>query len=261
MKKPPAPIFWVFANNLFRAAFHAVLIRVNETCAQSATLTADWQFWPASVAPDSRGIIGPVLELSDEQLVAVHREAQETQARRDQAVNELFRRYQSRVAAWCYRVSGDRDWAVDLAQEVFLRAFRNLASFRSESRFSTWLYTVTRNHCFNAIQAKGLRPEDPLAELGLPDTRALRADQQMELAEERAQIQSLIQANLDETERTVMALHYGEEEMTLAGITSLLGLQNASGAKAFVVSGRRKLEAAMARWRAGIRAAGPKETL
>ena len=83
----------------------------------------------------------------------------------------------------------------------------------------------------------------------------------MELAEERAQIQSLIQANLDETERTVMTLHYGEEEMTLAGITSLLGLQNASGAKAFVVSGRRKLEAAMARWRVGTRAAGPKEIL
>ena len=212
---------------------------------------SDWRVWPDSGVADWRDILGPVLGLSDEDLIAIHREPFETRVRRDQAVNELFRRYQSRVAAWCFRVSGDRELASDLAQEVFLRAFRNLDSFRSEAKFSTWLYTVARNHCFNALAARGLRPEDPLPEFALPDTRIPRPDERLQATQERAQIQSLMREHLDETERTVMTLHYGEEEMNLAGITRVLGLTNASGAKAFVVSGRRKLEAAVARLRAG----------
>src|SRR4051812_9364263 len=98
-------------------------------------------------------------DLSDEQLVrlAVASRPPESEA----AVNELFSRYQKRVSLWCLRVSGDRDWAADLAQEVLLRAWRNLESFRADAKFSTWLYTIARNHCFNAVQSRNLRPEEP----------------------------------------------------------------------------------------------------
>src|SRR5262245_3501572 len=71
-------------------------------------------------------------------------------ARRDPALadlcfGEICRRYHPKVAAWCLRISRDREDAADAAQEVFLRLHSRLDSFRGDSRFSTWLYQVARS--------------------------------------------------------------------------------------------------------------------
>ena len=191
-----------------------------------------------------------MLDLSDEELVALSARDGESAARQRQALDELFRRYQERVALWCWRVAGDRDTAADLAQEVFLKAFRNLSSFRSESKFSTWLYSIARNHCFNAMQSRAVRGEEqPLDFESFPDTFGKRVDKKLELEQEIKNMQTLIHQSLDETERQVMTLHYGED-MTLDSISRLLNLQNASGAKAYIVSAKRKLQTAIARMRA-----------
>lgn len=50
-------------------------------------------------------------------------------------LDALFRRHQTRVAAWCLRFSGRREEAADLAQEVFLRVQERLGGFRFESSF------------------------------------------------------------------------------------------------------------------------------
>jgi DNA-directed RNA polymerase specialized sigma24 family protein len=60
-------------------------------------------------------------------------------------------------------------------------------------------------------------------------------------------LQQLLTATLDETERTVFTLHYGEE-LPLDAITRLLRLENSSGAKAYIVSAKRKLSRAAERW-------------
>src|SRR5438309_10429519 len=102
------------------------------------------------------GLIEPV---SDEELVAKYR-AGAGRREADSLWNELFRRYHGRVALWCLRLTGDRDSAADLAQEVFLKAFRYLDSYRGDSKFSTWLYSITRNHCFTEIKSRASAPED-----------------------------------------------------------------------------------------------------
>jgi RNA polymerase sigma-70 factor (ECF subfamily) len=187
--------------------------------------------------------------LSDEELVERFRGDPQSSAARA-CVDELFGRYHARVGAWCYRFTGDRAAAADLAQEVFLRVWRRLEMFRGESKFSTWLFSVTRNHCLNDLKARSVRPEHtadlPLSDL--PDHRdgAEAALEQMSTAQE---VRTLLAETLDETERQVMTLHYAEE-MTLETITRLLGLTNASGAKAYIVSSRRKLAGAVARWKA-----------
>jgi len=65
----------------------------------------------------------------------------------------------------------------------------------------------------------------------------------------RTLIRTIMDDALDETERHVMTLHYGHD-MRLDAITAALGLTNASGAKAYIVSARRKLNAAVKRWNA-----------
>lgn len=62
------------------------------------------------------------------------------------AFSELVRRHQSAVRATLRRLTaGNHALADDLAQETFLLAYRNLASFRQEARFSTWLYRIATN--------------------------------------------------------------------------------------------------------------------
>jgi RNA polymerase sigma-70 factor (ECF subfamily) len=77
---------------------------------------------------------------SDEQLIAVYRDSGQREA-----LDELTERHLGRVRAMIYTMVLDKSLADDLTQEVFLRAFRGLASFDGRSRFSTWLYRVTMN--------------------------------------------------------------------------------------------------------------------
>src|SRR5947209_17208333 len=114
----------------------------------------------AGVCSGRRTIIGAMQELSDEELVARFR-ADSGSARARASIDELFGRYHQRVAAWCFRFTGDAQSAGDLAQDIFLRAYRNLDSFRGEAKFSTWLFTVSRNHCVNEMKARSARPEEP----------------------------------------------------------------------------------------------------
>ena len=189
-------------------------------------------------------------ELSDEELVARSR-AEHGSSEADVWINELFRRYHGRVAVWCLRFTGDREQAGDLAQDIFLKAYRNLQSFRGDSKFSTWLYSVTRNHCFNENKAKASRPEESLDAVTqqIADGAAEDVLTVLQKEESLESVRALMRDALDETERNVMVLHFAQE-MTFDSITKLLGLSNTSGAKAYVVSAKRKLAVAIQRLRA-----------
>jgi RNA polymerase sigma-70 factor, ECF subfamily len=189
-------------------------------------------------------------DLSDEELIEAYRRS-ERGARADALLDELFQRYYTRVALWCFRVSGDRESAADLAQDVFLKVFRSLDSFRGDAKFSTWLYSVTRNHCFTEVKSRAARQsraDEPLVDEvpdASPDAHSL-----LEREDTGAAIRDLVQRALTEVELRVMTLHF-VEELPLDSITRLLQLPNASGAKAYLVSAKRKLGPVFARWKLG----------
>src|SRR4029077_16131421 len=68
------------------------------------------------------------------------------------AFDELMIRYERQVYRVCYRFVENRDDAMDLAQEVFIKAFEHLATFRRESSLKTWLYRIAMNHCINHVK-------------------------------------------------------------------------------------------------------------
>ena len=183
--------------------------------------------------------------LSDEELVALYREDRGCRAREDAAA-ELFLRYQTRVTRWCFRFTHDRESASDLAQEILLRAFRHLDSYRGESRFSTWLYVIARNLCMSAIQKRSNEPVwvAKTSPVDFPDTASVDVHTAVETEQSRRRSWRFILETLDETEARVMMLHYGQE-MPLNTVSRMLGLTNKSGAKAYIVSARRKLTAAI----------------
>jgi len=182
--------------------------------------------------------------LSDEDLIKIYR-ANWGRDREDAAA-ELFLRHQARIARWCYRFTRDRESASDLAQEILLRAFRNLDSYRGECRFSTWLYVIARNLCMSAIQKRSNEPVwvAKTNSIDFPDTAAVDVHTAVETEQSRRRSWRFILDTLDHTEARVMMLHYGQE-MPLKSVSRMLGLTNKSGAKAYIVSARRKLQAAM----------------
>jgi RNA polymerase sigma-70 factor, ECF subfamily len=187
--------------------------------------------------------------LSDEELIARFRLAPRAEGSRA-LVDELFRRHQSRVMAWCYRLTGDRAQAIDLAQDVFMKAWSSLDSFRADSKFTTWLYVVARNRWRDELRARQARPREA-PEAAMLDAEPFAANDALDALaakDARVLVQQLMDDVLDETEKQVMTLHYGHE-MKLDAITAALGLTNTSGAKAYIVSARRKLNTAVMRWK------------
>jgi RNA polymerase sigma-70 factor, ECF subfamily len=183
-------------------------------------------------------------QLPDEELVAQYRSKAEVRDR-EQYINELFRRNYARVARWCLRFTADREAAADLAQEIFAKVYQNLSSFQGQSKFSTWLFVIARNHCLNAVRANARQATEMKANdgdeilLALADTTP-DAQTVMEREASATMVRQLLSEALDETEKMVFSLHYGED-VALDTITRLLRLENQSGAKAYIVSAKRKL--------------------
>ncbi|HEY4148690.1 MAG TPA: sigma-70 family RNA polymerase sigma factor [Chitinophagaceae bacterium] len=74
-----------------------------------------------------------------------------------QAYAELVKRYQNFVFTLCLRYAPHREDAEEIAQDVFVKAYRSLADFRGDSRFSTWLFTIVRTSCLSFLRRK--RPD------------------------------------------------------------------------------------------------------
>jgi RNA polymerase sigma-70 factor (ECF subfamily) len=73
------------------------------------------------------------------------------------AFEELVRNHQHMVHSLTYRMTGSLADAEDLAQETFLRAYEQIGAFRSQSKFSTWLYRIAVNTCLNWRQSEARR--------------------------------------------------------------------------------------------------------
>lgn len=99
--------------------------------------------------------------LDDRALVA------QTQEGNRDAFSTLVTRYQERVLNLVHRGLGDHDAALDVAQEVFLKAYRGLARFQGESQFFTWLFRITMNETISARRRRDRR-QRPLS-LGRED--------------------------------------------------------------------------------------------
>ena len=73
------------------------------------------------------------------------------------AFDQIVARYKDRVFSYARRMLGDPDTAEEIAQDIFMRAFRYLDHFRGDSKFSTWFYTIVSSTCKNAAKYHGLR--------------------------------------------------------------------------------------------------------
>jgi RNA polymerase sigma-70 factor, ECF subfamily len=171
------------------------------------TITATWQLRPLPLEPAA---VSPILETSDVGLAA----------RGDaQAFARLYEQHKDRVWALARRMTGP-EHAAELTQDVFVRAWQKLGTFRGEARFGTWLHRlavnliISRRSAFATQRARYLADGDVLDEL---PARASGRELGMDF-------ESAI-ARLPDGARTVFVLHdvegYRHEEIAaLLGVTS-----------------------------------------
>jgi RNA polymerase sigma-70 factor, ECF subfamily len=152
--------------------------------------------------------------------------------RDERAFRELVDSHRDRVFNITYRMLGHRAEAEDVAQEVFITVFKTIDAFREESKFSTWLYRVTVNHCKNRIKYLARRRDRDRDELDETSTETNGAagaplgHVAPDRALEGAQLEMLIEeaiANLDDDHRVVVVLR-DIEDLSIEEICDITGL-------------------------------------
>jgi RNA polymerase sigma-70 factor (ECF subfamily) len=83
------------------------------------------------------------------------------------AFSILYERYSSSVLSYLYRMLGNLEDVESIGQEVFLRAFRFAPTYRYPQKFSTWLFTITRNLAINSSRRRKRSPVRNITELNL----------------------------------------------------------------------------------------------
>jgi RNA polymerase sigma-70 factor (ECF subfamily) len=133
--------------------------------------------------------------------------------RRD-AFDVLVERHQRHVYQLCYRFAGNHEDASDLAQDVFIRAYRGLARFKGEASLGTWLHRIGVNVCLNRVGTKTPKPAalEPL--LAASDERIAAMEESADAAvlrgERAGQVRAAI-ARLPKKQRATLILRVYHE--------------------------------------------------
>ena len=149
------------------------------------------------------------------------------------AFAELVGHYQHRLVGIMHHLVGNAEEAEDLAQEVFLRVYRNRKKYSPQAKFSTWLFTIANNLALNALRNRGRKPAVPLE---ASESGPLGARPEEQLARDhgatpsfglrQAELADRIRAALDTlNERQKMAVVLNKfEDMNYAEIAEVMGL-------------------------------------
>ena len=134
------------------------------------------------------------------------------------AFERLLTRHKKPVYNFCLRMLGNPAAAEDALQEVFLRVVRSAKDWERQAKFTTWLYTIARNHCIDAIRKashrktasldaplKGSEADGPSLAERTPDEGAIPPDRGAESVRLRARIAKAIAA-LSEEQREVFVM-------------------------------------------------------
>ncbi|MGH9141476.1 MAG: RNA polymerase sigma factor [Vicinamibacterales bacterium] len=144
-------------------------------------------------------------------------------ARRAGAFDLIVERHRRAVYQLCYRFVGNHEDAADLSQDVFLRAYRGLRSFRGQSTLATWLYRIGVNVCLNRVSAKDTlrKLTEPIDEQQFIDVRAELPSDLMLKDERAVRVRAAI-AQLPRKQRATLILRT-YHEMSHQEIAEVLG--------------------------------------
>ena len=144
-------------------------------------------------------------------------------ANRPGAFDLIVERHRRSVYQLCYRFVGNHEDASDLSQDVFVRAFRGMGSFRGQSSIATWLYRIGVNACLNRVSAKTTlgKLTEPIDDRQFVDAGAESASDRILKDERAARVRAAI-AQLPPKQRATLILRT-YQELSHQEIAAVLG--------------------------------------
>ncbi len=161
-------------------------------------------------------------DASDRELVATANRGSEG------SFEELVRRYQRPISAYVYRMVGDYEAALDLTQEIFIKVYGSLSRYRSEFKFSTWIYKIAHNAAVDHLRRNAGRErslsngiEGDAYDLPI-EGGSLSPEQESERKERRLEIESVVRS-LPSAYRELIVLRHSQD-LTYEEIVDVTGL-------------------------------------
>ena len=132
--------------------------------------------------------------------------------------------YKNMVYTLCIQLVKDNMQAEELAQDAFLKAYKNLSSYRGESKFSTWLYKIAYNTCLSALRKKKIEQTELNESItGGSNNEGLT---NLENADRHVMLEQVLDS-LKEEDRAIIQLFY-LEEMSIKEINEITGVSESN---------------------------------
>jgi len=153
--------------------------------------------------------------------------------------DSVFKEYQNMVYSIAFRFTGNRDDALEVAQESFIRIYKGLQKFRGESKLSTWIYRITVNQAL--MHKRSVRKFVDLPEI--PDDQTYfggiaNAIETMGIEDRKCYVNKALE-QLNEDDSTILMLYYIEDQ-SVEEIAQIMQLTQ-SNVKVKLFRGRNKL--------------------
>jgi len=157
--------------------------------------------------------------LADEALVAQYLNTQD-----DFLFSILYNRYSSKIYAKCVSMLKNMEVAQDSTHDIFIKVLTNISKFNQESKFSTWLFSITYNHCidqirknkknlFANVEVEKLDQEEEISDVFLMETNLLRLKH--------------VLTKMDDDEKTLLLMKY-QDDMSIKEIGDILGKEESA---------------------------------
>src|SRR6266849_2913015 len=196
---------------------------------------------PPTMAVAERGrVFKPAGSADDRELV------RRAQGEDKDAFEELVRRHQHRVFAVAGGILRRREDVEDIAQQVFVKAYFSIKRFDQRAAFSTWLYKITVNECWDLLRKKKVRPllyesdlsEEQVQQFSAAEKFESGAQDVSDKLEAQQRVEILLQG-LDERDRMMLILKE-VEGFAIEEIAEILDL-NANTVKVRLFRARRRI--------------------
>lgn len=166
------------------------------------------------------------------------------------AFTVLIEKYKQPVMNLAWRILGDPTEAEDLAQNVFVQVWKSAGRYQATAKFSTWLFTIARNLCWNEIRRRTRHPADSLDQartsdgeqlaMQIEDKRQSGVSDQLLRHELERKVEEAVAA-LPANQRTALALCQ-QDELSYEEIAAVLGC-SLSATKSLIFRARETLKA------------------
>ena len=144
-----------------------------------------------------------------------------------QIYSEIVKRYQNFVFTITLRYAQSREDAEEVAQDVFVKAYRSLKDFRGDSKFSTWLYTIVTTTCLSFLRKKKLEvhslDNERVFELADSQDSGFKANQ-VETKSRQAMVNEAIRLLSVDDAKLITLFYKGEQ--SLEEIAQIMGLES-----------------------------------